>query len=221
MTLNEEWTHFKRDNFQPIDTKLFFILEGDAFEFQEEEDINGLMTYTANIQPGLDGSTRVYLPITIGKGSLSPDASYFTHDGTHVRDTYAASPGGGEDMRPRVRLTQNNGDREVEFDLNIEHLIDSGRNANYFVLNFTKIPYWKEDVTIQKGVSMDVRADTIMMYREIEGVKHPVSKIYLPIVEEDVEPEPEQNLQRRMNWMEDQPLRQPLLRRQLNRQIRL
>jgi hypothetical protein len=214
MTLNEEWTHYKRENFEPIETNLFFILEGDAFEFQEEEEIDEIMTYTASIQRGLNGNTRVYLPITIGKGSISPDASYFTRDGMHVRDTYAASPGGGEDMRPLVRITNNNGDRQVEFDLDIDHLIDSGGNANYFVLNFTKIPYWKEDVTIQKGVSMAVLPDTIMMYREIDGVNHPVSKIYLPIEEDDVEPEPEQNRQRRMNWMENQPLR----RSQLNTQ---
>jgi len=199
MTWNDEMMHFVRDGTEPIDTKLYFLLEGD-FELVEqeaapeeaapEEEQEAVPVLYDVIMNGPNCSTRVWIPNTIGSGYLTPTALFFSEQDDYMGSDFNCAMPNIEDGQPQQRSCGNDGERFLPFALECEALNNQRGEAHNFKLKFHQIPYFRNNlVTIQKGTDA-TEEDRLPMYFEEGGDRLEVRRIIF-LVDEDEEPEPE------------------------------
>ncbi len=193
MTWNDEMMHFVRDGTEPIDTKLYFLLEGD-FELVEqeaapEEEQEAVPVLYDVIMNGPNCSTQVWIPNSIGSGYLTPTALFFSEQDDYIGSDFNCAVADVEDGQPKQRACRNEGERFLTFSLNVDGLNNQRGEAHNFKLKFHQIPYWRNNpVTIQKGTDA-TEEDRLPMYFEEGGSRLEVRRIIF-LVDEDEEPEP-------------------------------
>jgi len=199
MTWNDEMMHFVRDGTEPIDTKLYFLLEGD-FELVEqeeeapEEEQEAVPVLYDVIMNGPNCSVQVWIPNTIGSGYLTPAALFFSEQDDYINADFNCAMPNVEDGQPQQRSCGNEGKRSLTFPLNVDGLNNQRGEAHNFKLKFHQIPYFRNHlVNIQKGIDA-TEADSLPMFIMKEENRLEVRRI-LFLVDEEEEEEPEPQMQ--------------------------
>ena len=202
MTWNDKMMHFVRDGTEPIDTKLYFLLEGD-FELVEqeeeapEEEQEAVPVLYDVIMNGPNCSVEVWIPNTIGSGWLTPTALFFSEQDGFIPGTFNCAKtnvDAGMIGQAQQRSCGNEGKRFLTFPLNVDGLNNQRGEAHYFKLKFHQIPYFRNHlVNIQKGIDA-TEADRLPMFIMKEENLLEVRRI-LFLVDEEEEEEPEPQMQ--------------------------
>ena len=217
MTWNKKMMHFVRDGNQPIDTKLFFLLEGDLelVEVGQEPEVEGQVAEPLDedeggtegaddgeedaqqilydvIMNGPDCRVKVWLPNTIGKGFLTPAALFFDENDSYIAQDFNCALPNVEDGQPMQRRCEGSGLRFMEpFALDVNALNDRRGDAHNFKLKFHNIPYFRGiTVPIQKGTDA-TPPDRLPMFIDVDGQRE-VRRILFPVEEQQNEPVPPQ-----------------------------
>jgi hypothetical protein len=206
MTWNDEMMHFVRDGTEPIDTKLYFLLEGD-FELVEqeeapeeeqeeapEEEQEAVPVLYDVIMNGPNCSAQVWIPNSIGSGYLTPAALFFSEQDDYINSDFNCAMPNMDDGQPQQRSCSNDGNRFLTFALNVDGLNNQRGEAHNFKLKFHQIPYFRNNpVTIQKGTDA-TEEDRLPMYIMEGENRLEVRRILFP-VDEDEEEQPEPQMQ--------------------------
>jgi len=214
MTWNKKMMHFVRDGIEPIDTKLYFLLEGDfeLVEAEQETEVEGQVAAPPDedeggadeaeedaqqilydvIMNGPDCRVKVWLPNTIGKGFLTPAALFFDENDIYIAQDFNCAQPNVEDGQPQQRRCEGSGLRFLEpFALDVDALNDRRGDAHNFKLKFHNIPYFRGiTVPIQKGTDATT-PDRLPMFIGPEDDRREVRRILFTVDEEEDEPEPQ------------------------------